>query len=628
MKNHFFKLSTLAILGTALFGMTACSDKDDVAGSENATDDAKQYIAVNIRNVQSMAAGAKAATRASNDTYEDGTADEQKVTSIAFYFFNADGTPFRLSNNGNHNWLSYDGNDLPSFTKDNNTKDGIEEKSAVVLLLQNNTGASPASMIVVLNPTSFTIDDQNNPYVLGDKNTNTLKDMSLTELRANTLTASSAHNEDGFVMSNSIYLDNGALRGAVQTAGHITTSAEAAEKDPVQVYVERVNAKVRAHLAGDATQNVPTEKGKLGTIKATTDITAEAGSKTTTIVTKDTSYPAYYVGDANEQKVYALVLGWGLADENGHAALEKDLGADKDWSLWNTDLGITPSWNTADYHRSFWEISTAFNSNVSGGSNNQLVNHSWNAYTTSLSTTPTSLYTLPNTHQATLGYKDCDKNTTQSEFTKFLAKTVLVYNKGTEEKPDWEPAELCYYENNVYYGTEPLRTKIAQEYSKYYTKSTSESAETYTSLTPDNITFTTSTEVKNYQVVPSVKEGTTYYTKGDDGNYKKEDIATINAEMAKNAADVRNAGMTYYYYCIRHLASDPSQIGYLGVVRNHLYDVTVNSMSGFGTPVYDPNKEIIPVVPSNDATFLAAQIYVLPWRIVKNTADLDATAGN
>lgn len=209
-----------------------------------------------------------------------------------------------------------------------------------------------------------------------------------------------------------------------------------------------------------------------------------------------------------------------------------------------------------------------------------------------------------------------------------MAKTVLVYNKGTEEKPDWEPAELCYYENNVYYGTEPLRTKIAQEYSKYYTKSTSESAETYTSLTPDNITFTTSTEVKNYQVVPSVKEGTTYYTKGDDGNYKKEDIATINAEMAKNAADVRNAGMTYYYYCIRHLASDPSQIGYLGVVRNHLYDVTVNSMSGFGTPVYDPNKEIIPVVPSNDATFLAAQIYVLPWRIVKNTADLGATAGN
>ena len=60
MKNHFFKLSTLAILGTALFGMTACSDKDDVAGSENATDDAKQYIAVNIQSVQSMAMRSRA----------------------------------------------------------------------------------------------------------------------------------------------------------------------------------------------------------------------------------------------------------------------------------------------------------------------------------------------------------------------------------------------------------------------------------------------------------------------------------------------------------------------------------------------------------------------------------------
>lgn len=115
-------------------------------------------------------------------------------------------------------------------------------------------------------------------------------------------------------------------------------------------------------------------------------------------------------------------------------ALEKDLGAEKDWSLWNKDLGFTP-WTTADYHRSFWEISTGFNSNVSGGSNNQLVNQSWNAYTTSLTTEATSLYTLPNTHQSLTGYQNCDKNTEQSEFTKFLAKTVLVYNKGTEAPP-------------------------------------------------------------------------------------------------------------------------------------------------------------------------------------------------
>lgn len=99
MKNSIKVLSTLAFVGTALLGMTACSSSDDdVAGSQNVTNDAKQYVAVNIQSVQNApAAGAKAATRAKNDTYEDGTADEQKVSSIAFYFFNADGTPFRLS---------------------------------------------------------------------------------------------------------------------------------------------------------------------------------------------------------------------------------------------------------------------------------------------------------------------------------------------------------------------------------------------------------------------------------------------------------------------------------------------------------------------------------------------------
>ena len=631
MIKSFKVLSTLAFVGTALLGMTACSSSDDnISGSENANNDLKQYVAVNIQSVQSAAAaGAKAATRAKNDTYEDGTADEQKVTSIAFYFFNADGTPFRLSNNNNHNWLSFDQDDLPKFTMDDNSNNGIEAKSDVVLLLQNNTGASPASMIVVLNPTSFTTNDPINPDPLGDVNTGTLRDMSLTDLRANTLLASSAHDENGFVMSNSIYLENGALRGATQTAGHIATSEEAAKANPVEVYVERVNAKVRAHLATESSTGVPTEKGKLGSITATKDITAEANGKTSTIVTKGKAYPAYYVGDASERKVYALVLGWGLADQNGHAALEKDLGAEKDWSLWNKDLGFTP-WTTADYHRSFWEISTGFNSNVSGGSNNQLVNQSWNAYTTSLTTEATSLYTLPNTHQSLTGYQNCDKNTEQSEFTKFLAKTVLVYNKGTEAAPDWEPAELCTYENINYFGTEALRTKIAQEYKKYYIKSTDESGkETYTALAPTDITFsTTSTGTslpKDYQVVPCVK-GTTYYVKASDDTYTAVQAATINQEMAANTADVRNAGMTYYYYCIRHLAQNNTQIGYLGVVRNHLYDVNVNSMTGFGTPVYDPDKVIIPVVPNNAATFLAAQINVLPWRIVVNNADLDATA--
>lgn len=98
--------------------------------------------------------------------------------------------------------------------------------------------------------------------------------------------------------------------------------------------------------------------------------------------------------------------------------------------------------------------------------------------------------------------------------------------------------------------------------------------------------------------------------------------------MDNKVADVRNAGMTYYYYCIRHLAKDdPSKLAYLGVVRNHIYDINIKSITGFGTPVYDPDKNIVPMVPNDDATFLAADLNVLSWRVVSQTVDLDATTG-
>jgi len=46
-------------------------------------------------------------------------------------------------------------------------------------------------------------------------------------------------------------------------------------------------------------------------------------------------------------------------------------------------------------------------------------------------------------------------------------------------------------------------------------------------------------------------------------------------------------------------------------------------MQGFGTPVVDKKAEIIPTKPENEATYLAAKIKVLSWRIVKQNADLD-----
>ena len=61
-----------------------------------------------------------------------------------------------------------------------------------------------------------------------------------------------------------------------------------------------------------------------------------------------------------------------------------------------------------------------------------------------------------------------------------------------------------------------------------------------------------------------------------------------------------------------------------GVVRNHSYQVEISSIKGFGTPVYNPDTEIIPVLPSDDLTYLAAKISVLSWRVVSSKVDLDS----
>ena len=99
----------------------------------------------------------------------------------------------------------------------------------------------------------------------------------------------------------------------------------------------------------------------------------------------------------------------------------------------------------------------------------------------------------------------------------------------------------------------------------------------------------------------------------------------MNASLAQSPVQVRKDGMTYYFTPIRHLAQNKTEMGYYGVVRNHSYRITINTISGFGTPVYNPDEVIDPVIPKDTETFLAARINVLSWRVVPSSVDLNAT---
>ncbi|MBQ2398551.1 MAG: Mfa1 fimbrilin C-terminal domain-containing protein, partial [Muribaculaceae bacterium] len=78
-------------------------------------------------------------------------------------------------------------------------------------------------------------------------------------------------------------------------------------------------------------------------------------------------------------------------------------------------------------------------------------------------------------------------------------------------------------------------------------------------------------------------------------------------------------GKAYYIVDIEHLGTNHIK----GVVRNHSYVITVEGISGLGTPVYDPNTVVTePVKPEETTSYVSARINVLSWKIVNQNVVL------
>ena len=564
----FFKFFPLAC---AALMMSACSSDDPNNGGSTGVNE-PQYLSVNIVNV-----GATPTGRGTDPDYEGGTTEENKISKVRFYFFNGDGTPYLIkapgadgvTGSGTVNWLEA----TPGY--DDTTSDTpshVEKITNAVLVINGVQSAAPSAIVAVVNPE--TVD----PAALENNGS-----MRLSQLRENAVGSTFYKTDAGkvsdFVMSNSVFVNAGSDVCASLVAGHVATSADKAKANPVDLYVERVAAKVTADVDPNAF-----EKGDGSKWDAT-----QYGTKTA-------------VGKIGAYDVYAVIDGWGLADENGKAKVEKSVNTD--WT--DAILGISP-WTTYDYRRSFWETSVEFNAGT-----NQPVNHKFNDFKANMKA---ELYTLPNTPDNKI------TNVYDNNVTKFLVAATLKYK---DEHDTWHLAEICRYNGVMILGVDNLKTQVALTFSKYYT---STDGSTYTQLTKDDITFAEpTTSMKNYQVTPTLVDdpaGTkTYYTKSSTGTYTLVSKDVVNAAIGADKAEIRTEGKAYYYVPVRHLGT-AGTLGAYGVVRNHFYKITLNGIKGFGTPVYNPDKVIDPTVPSYDNTFLAARVQVLQWRIVNQNVSLD-----
>lgn len=555
MKKYMF-------LVLAAIGLAACTN-DDLGGDNGPAHSGEieeSYIAINL-----SAAGG---TRAEETTpeFEDGEAAERAVSHADFFFFDEAGNPFNVTGNpatapgGGLNHLRAVN---ITFGADNtNTGDDISDSSNAVLLLETYKGQYPSQIVAVLNWSPDT------------------KAYSLSDLHAAVNiqgTFKNSENEDTnyFVMSNAVYAQGTTPVYATSlTIENIKTTADAAKAAPVNIYVERVAAKVNVKAANGVT-----------------DDKFELANKKLDYILNGTTY--------NDVQVYAKILGWDLYRDNTQSKLLKQIDG-----TWTVDaLGF--NWNDTPWYRSYWATSLPAPTDDPVFDAENLPNQGDGV------DLGTSVYIGENT-------------TGENSCTKVVIKAQLQNASGDE-------LELAIWNNVQYVGNDALRTAVANTLKHtYFALADGE----YIGLTPDDLEcvggdtagapanveanevyFQLSDAAENkdwYKLVNGV-----YKTVADDlSNDSKSVKATNEALKSVPEALLYANGQTFYYVDIKHLGNGEGKPGDYGIVRNHVYNITINSIGGYGSPVYTGVSYLeYPDITEQDS-YVSAKINILSWRLV------------
>lgn len=644
MKTKLY--TAIAILSMA-FGMTACSSSDDLEnGGGNNETEGKQYLSVSITtNASAIPSFSAAKTRADTDhsntsNYNSGNENESKLYTVRFFFYDTNGNPVNMGTTRS-NYVDH------TFTDDEqqvvDPANQTVERRATVLVLDPINGVIPSQVAAVANTAAFTGTD-------GTTGVDNIAGKSLSELSGSQLPITTTYNRTSggvtqFAMSTTKYTSGNTVIATSSTAGKILTDRTQAENaaNAVDIYVERVAAKVLAGKGGTTSKWLKVKEGTSGSWSESTDEDAKDAyviyDPSTASTDEQTKFSITDNGTVHtDYKVIAVVNGWGLADEAAQAYDIKNIANHSSWD--QTTLGFALSYS--EYHRSFWETSVPFTTTAPAHTKK---NHKWNEYNTTLNSGDSwtnALYTMPNTPTAVTTDARENYNASETNLTKLLVTARLMYS--TDGGSTYQPAVICRYGGNSYLGEEELKKAVVAgntniligDYNESENRVESWSTLDYTDI---NFTYPENPQVnKQYVETVSLTNRTPasghHWVYGRGSTTDPENITSWNSESDHGYANANAAlgnvevaiyrdGNTYYYTTIRHLANNATDLGYFGVVRNHEYRLNITLLAGFGTAVYDPTKVIIPVKPSDSNTYMSANINVLQWRLVNNNVELN-----
>lgn len=539
------------MLMAAGLAFVGCSSEEEVhKGGTDPVEGNTGYVAVNI--VQPKTVGIRALK---TGDFENGSEAENFAREGLFFIFNTDGTVQEF-NNKSAQRVALTGNDSTATP-------AIERIYNAVLLI-NGVSTDPfenaKEIVCILNAPAGL---ENNIKKLSDLQEK-VEDYCTGKITEGT-----------FVMSNSVYKDKEGtlIVGTPITAGKVKTSASAALTDPVDIYVERVVAKVRA----------AEKKGGM---------------------TNDSiELPV----DGVEKKYKINIDGIALSNLSDKANLLKSLKKYEETS-W--------IWNDYSNFRSFWEVMPE---KTTEGKEQVTVNKvSWDDidkdshYKSDVTagTTCFEQYILPNTFSS-IG---------EVINTSIMVAAHLTDNEG-------KSADLVWIRGGYTTNTGALNVianAVSNQYAYY--KKTDENS--YKTLEPTDFDWTGDTG-KGYSCHAQLNstfgiDNKVYKFTNNSPAEVEAGVLEVNTYLSddQNSLHARKYtdGKCYYFVEIEHVAAttgDNATAAIKGIVRNHIYDLTLNSIQGPGIPVFKSDEKVIPQNPEGENLFyLGARVNVLDWRIV------------
>lgn len=571
------------MLGCA--AIMACSNDLDsqIDNPGEEPNNGNSYMAINL--TMGSGAGTKAA---SDGGYDYGTDAEGavKISEAFFLFYDAEGNYLTTGTIAASEETNSDGY-LPltasTGTEGENT---VESKSSAVVVL-GPTETQPSQVLAVLNAGP----------------TNNLAGKSLTDAISTIQNGSSdvANTKGSFIMSNSVYKDatNKLVYAQPVTTSNITTSAEDAKKAPVTIYVERAAAKISFSNS-----------------------------------TKDFELPNPAVVNAKNVKMKVVIDGWCVNAYNQSTYLVKNL--DASWASTDPVSGWT-DWSNAT--RSYWAKDANYTGDGDydqGPTYKELV---YKKFSEANKTSGAAFYCYENTVDPTKA--EAQGGDYANVTTVMIAAHIEAATgaEGAYEKQD------LFKKGGVFYTENILKQNIAatSDYYWYYTESGQTATQHWVPITGEDLTLTiTESATQTDPTKPAyvtiaisniaassdknIPEGG-ILVKGDNSTTSvsvdnaKTDLNTNNS-FTKNVEGY-NDGACYYQVPIEQLTPSYTSTVVYGVVRNHSYVLTLNSVSQVGYPVWDKENIVRPIIPGDRGDYyVAATLNVLSWQVVNQQVDL------